>query len=82
MIECQVTNCYLHKDCFFKTVFVRNPDPKTGCSYFRKLKNEKTTITYDDNGNKKRKTRADKGQKRDKKAKKRKMESNLLQDIL
>lgn len=81
MIDCQIINCNLyHEDCFFKTILVKKPDPKNGCSYFRKLKKEKAII-YDENGNKKRKIRSDKNQPRNKKRKS-KSELNSLRDLL
>ena len=84
-MDCGITRCYNYdKECFFKTILVKKPDPKTGCSYFRKMKKlEKPEL--DENGNKIRKTRADKGQKREKKekkGKKRKKEENSLQEIM
>lgn len=81
MIDCEIKDCYLYEDCFYKTVLVRKPDPKTGCSYYRKFKKKNSNVEYDENGNKIRKTRADKGQKREKE-KKRKKEENSLQEIL
>jgi len=85
-MDCEITNCHLYnKDCFFKTILIKKPDPKTGCSYYRRIKKGKVEIEseLDDNKNKIRKTCSDKKQKKkEKKEKKRKKEKNSLQDIL
>jgi len=68
-MDCGITRCYNYdKECFFKTVLVRKPDPKKGCSYFRNMKKKEKT-QLDEEENKILRTRADKGQKQEKKVK-------------
>jgi len=85
-MDCGITNCHNYgQNCFFQTILIRKPDPKTGCSYCREMKKKNASVEYDENGNKIRKTRADKGQKREKpekKVKKRKKEENSLSEIM
>jgi len=84
-MDCGITHCYNYeKECFFKTILVRKPDPKTGCSFFRHMKKKEKPL-LDENGNKIRKTRVDKGQKREnkeKKGKKRNKKENSLKEIM
>jgi thioredoxin-related protein len=80
-MDCEVTNCAKYNiDCFFKTILVRKPDPKTGCSYCRKLKKQEKNV--DEQENDITKTQVDKRQKKEKKEKKRKKEENSLQEII
>ena len=81
-MNCEITGCDNYtKDCFFQTILVKKPDPKNGCSYYRKMKKSKK-VEYDEKGNKIRKERADKGQKRGKKGRKKHKEENSLQEIM
>lgn len=80
-MDCQVTNCYLYnKDCFYKTILVRKPDPKNGCSYYRKMKKENKSVDIDkkDIIN----NQPDKKKKKEKPTKKRKKEANSLKELL
>jgi len=79
-MDCGVTNCEnYNKECFIQTVLVRKPDPKTGCSYFRKLKkkqknsSDQTQTTNDAAGYK---------SKTQKKKLKSKKEKNSLKEIM
>lgn len=66
-MDCGVKQCSnYNNDCFFKTILVKKPDPKTGCSYFRKLKRKaaKAAGGEDEPKVRERKPRSDKGKKR------------------
>jgi hypothetical protein len=77
-MDCKINNCHLYdKDCFFQTILVRQPDPKTGCSYYRRIKKGKFELKEDEiisENPKKKKVGAKRGRK--------KKENNSLQEIM
>ena len=82
-MDCEITKCFLYdKDCFFRTILVKKPDPTTGCSYFRSYgrKIKKGKVELDADGNP-----ISKGKRKEKVVRKRrgpKKEENSLQEIM
>lgn len=81
-MDCEIIKCHNYdKDCFFKTILVKKPDPKTGCSYFRKM-GKTNKFESDENENELIQVKKPKKEKVPAKKGKKKKEDNSLKELL